>query len=84
MFNTPPQAGAYIIWTKLVTYVLNTRTFEVSSKHVCKLVTGVDKVNDDFSWEHLFSHKVTVNFYLFSLLMEDRIWCNVESNLIVA
>lgn len=37
------------------------------------LNTKVNKVNDDLSSEHLLSHKVIVNFYVFGPLMNSNL-----------
>jgi len=41
------------------------------------MVTNVNNVGDDFFWEYFLSHKMTINFYVFGLLMENWIWHHV-------
>jgi len=41
-------------------------------EHVSQLDTSIDKISNDFSREHLFSNKVTINLWLGSF-MEDQV-----------
>jgi len=67
----PPSWSIYVICTKLVTNVLNLRASKGLGEYISQLIARVDKTNSDFSREHLFSNKVTINFNVFGSFMED-------------